>query len=106
VTSPGGFVAAGPADLAIGSAEMRRIGERDILLARAQDGQFHAVAPICSHALLTLQGGRVRGSSIVCPHHGARFCLRTGRALGLPAVAGIVAYPTRVVGNRIEIWPL
>jgi 3-phenylpropionate/trans-cinnamate dioxygenase ferredoxin subunit len=100
------FVDAGPADLAPGAVEARRAGGHDILLARAEDGQYHAVAAVCSHAGLPLSAGRVRGSSIVCPHHGARFCLKTGRALGAPAFAPIAAYPTRLAGARVEVWPL
>lgn len=106
MTPPAGFVAAGPANLVPGAAELRTVGGREILLARTQDGQYQAVAHLCSHALLSLEGGRVRGASIVCPHHGARFCLRTGRVLGPPAIEGIAAYPTRVAGDRVEIWPL
>ncbi|MFN3591411.1 MAG: Rieske (2Fe-2S) protein [Thermaurantiacus sp.] len=106
MTQPAGFRCAGLANLAPGGFELRMVEERKVLVARAQDGQYHAVAPICSHALLSLEGGRVRGGAIVCPHHGARFCLKTGRALGPPAMAGIAAYPTRIVGSRVEIWPL
>lgn len=101
-----GFVAGGPATLAPGTAEIRTVAGRDVLVARAQDGQYHAVAAICSHASLSLAGGRVRGASIVCPHHGARFCLKTGRALGPPAYEGIVAYPTRVESGEVMLWPL
>jgi len=101
-----GFVAAGPANLALGTAEPRTVSGRDVIVARAQDGQYHAVAALCSHASLALAGGRVRGASIVCPHHGARFCLKTGKVLGPPAHEGIVAFPTRVEGGEVMLWPL
>ncbi len=100
------YADAGPASLAPGTAELRSVAGRAILLARAGDGQYHAVQPECSHACLALAGGRVRGSSIVCPHHGARFCLRTGRVLGPPAIAPIAAFPTRLSGDRVEVWLL
>lgn len=102
----GGFCPAGPADLALGAAERRHVAGRDVIVARAQDGSYHAVAAVCSHAALPLEGGRVRGASIVCPHHGARFCLKTGRVLGPPAHEGITAYPTRVEGDEVMLWPL
>ncbi len=104
--SDSGFVAAGAANLALGASDIRSVGGRDMLVARAQDGNYHAVASHCSHAQLSLAGGRVRGASIVCPHHGARFCLRTGRVLGPPAHEGIVAYPTRVEEGEVLVWPL
>jgi nitrite reductase/ring-hydroxylating ferredoxin subunit len=106
LTAEAGFVSAGRADLAIGACERRTVAGRELLLARAQDGHYHAVAPVCSHASLPLDGGRVRGASIICPHHGARFCLKTGRALGPPAHEGITAWPTRVEGDEVLVWPL
>lgn len=102
----GGFVPAGPASLAPGTAETRSISGREVIVARAQDGQYHVVAALCSHASLSLGGGRIRGASIVCPHHGARFCLKTGKVLGPPAHEGITAYPTRVEGDEVMLWPL
>jgi nitrite reductase/ring-hydroxylating ferredoxin subunit len=77
-----------------------------VIVARGQDGAYHAVAAQCSHASLPLEGGRVRGTAIVCPHHGARFCLKTGRVLGPPAHEGIAAYPTRQEGDEVLVWPL
>ena len=106
LTTEAGFRAAGPANLAMGTAERRQVEGRDVIVARGQDGAYYAVAALCSHAALPLEGGRVRGSRIVCPHHGARFCLKTGRVLGPPAHEGITAYPTRVEGDEVMLWPL
>lgn len=75
-----------------------------MIVARAQDGQYHAVSRTCSHAAQPLDGGRVRGSSIVCPHHGARFDLKSGRVLGPPASAPIAAFPTRERDGMVEVW--
>ncbi|QMW21922.1 Rieske (2Fe-2S) protein [Sandaracinobacteroides saxicola] len=100
------YVAAGAADLPPGSSACRTVAGRALIVARAQDGTYHAVANRCSHAALPLDGGRVRGSSIVCPHHGARFDLKSGRVLGPPAHEGIVAYPTRERDGVVEVWLL
>lgn len=91
-----------PADLAPGEA--RCLAAAGVIVARGQDGQYYAVERRCSHAALDLDGGRVRGASLVCPHHGARFDLRTGRVLGPPAHAPIAAYPTRVRDDMVEVW--
>ena len=106
LTTEAGFRPVGPANLALGAAERRQVEGRDVIVARGQDGAYYAVAAMCSHAALPLEGGRVRGTSIVCPHHGARFCLKTGRVLGPPAHEGITAYPTRVEGDEVMLWPL
>lgn len=99
-----GYRSAGPADLALGACAIRDVGGQSVLVARGTDGTYQAVSAICSHAQLPLAGGRVRGTAIICPHHGARFCLKTGRALGPPAHEGIAAFPTRERDGEVEIW--
>lgn len=93
-----------PADLAPGTVRCIDVEGAGILVARGQDGIYYAVQRACSHAALPLEGGRVRGASIVCPHHGARFDLKSGRVLGPPAHTGIVAYLTRECDGMVEIW--
>ncbi len=66
-------------------------------------GRFYALADRCSHAEFPLAGGRVRGGSITCPLHGARFELATGRCLGAPAVRGVRSFPTREVEGWLEV---
>ena len=94
---------AGLADLAPGAMACRVAGETRVLIVRDAAGAYYAVAPACSHAGLPLAGGRVRGAAILCPHHGARFDLASGRALGPPAWTGIAAWPVRMASGRIEV---
>ncbi len=47
--------------------------------------------------------GELDGYEVTCPRHGASFDVRTGKALSLPAVVDIPAYPVRVVNGRVEI---
>jgi 3-phenylpropionate/trans-cinnamate dioxygenase ferredoxin subunit len=66
-------------------------------------GQYYAIADLCSHDDGPLGDGERDGLEISCPRHGARFDLRTGKALSLPAVEDIPAYPVRVVNNTIQV---
>jgi 3-phenylpropionate/trans-cinnamate dioxygenase ferredoxin component len=67
-------------------------------------GQFFAIADVCSHDNGPVGDGDFNGEyKIACPRHGARFDVRTGKALTLPAVVDIPAYPVRVVSGEIEI---
>lgn len=66
-------------------------------------GEYFAIADVCSHDNGPVGEGDLDGHAIACPRHGARFDLRTGKALGLPAVVDIPAYPVRVVGDEIQI---
>jgi 3-phenylpropionate/trans-cinnamate dioxygenase ferredoxin subunit len=66
-------------------------------------GEYFAIDDVCSHDGGPVGEGEVTGTEIECPRHGARFDLRSGKALSLPAVVDIPAYPVRVEGNEIQI---
>lgn len=66
-------------------------------------GEYYAIGDLCSHDDGPVGEGDLDGAEIECPRHGARFDLRTGKALSLPAVVDIPAYPVRVLGEEIQI---
>ena len=66
-------------------------------------GMLFAIADTCSHDDGPLGDGDLEGYEIICPRHGARFDVRTGKALSLPAVVDIPAYPVREVDGQIEV---
>jgi len=66
-------------------------------------GRYFAIADRCSHDDGPVGEGDLVGEAIECPRHGARFSLETGKALCLPAVADIPAYPVRVVGDEVQV---
>ncbi len=66
-------------------------------------GEYYAIADLCSHDDGPLGDGDVSDHTVVCPRHGAKFDIKTGKALTFPAVVDIPAYPVRVLKGRIEI---
>lgn len=66
-------------------------------------GKFYAIGDICSHDNGPVGDGEIEETEIICPRHGARFDIRTGKATSLPAVVDIPSYPVRVVGDMLEI---
>jgi 3-phenylpropionate/trans-cinnamate dioxygenase ferredoxin subunit len=66
-------------------------------------GKYYAIGDVCSHDDGPVAEGEVEGEEIECPRHGARFDLRTGKALSLPAVVDIPAYPVRIEGDQILV---
>jgi nitrite reductase/ring-hydroxylating ferredoxin subunit len=91
------------AELAPGAMRCVTLGEEPVLLVHARDGGVHAVHNVCSHAYAKLDEGRLRGTRVICPLHGAGFDVRTGAVLGAPATAPLKSYPVRVVDGRIEV---
>jgi len=66
-------------------------------------GHLYAIADECSHDDGPVGEGELDGLEVICPRHGARFDIRTGKALSLPAVLDIPAYPVRIRDGQIEV---
>lgn len=78
------------------------VGRRMIAVARSGD-EYFAIEDICSHDGAELMGGAIEGAEIICPRHGARFCLRTGAALTPPAYEPIPVYQTKIEDGRLWV---
>ena len=66
-------------------------------------GKLIAIGDVCSHDGNVLDDAPIEGREVVCPRHGARFDIHNGKAVSLPAVVDIPAYPVRVRENQIEV---
>ena len=73
------------ADVAEGRIVHGRVGEEEVMVARV-DGALFAVGARCTHYQGPLAEGLLVGQTVRCPWHHARFCLRTGEAIGAPAI--------------------
>lgn len=67
------------------------------------DGELYAIADVCTHDGGELASGKCEGDQIICPRHGARFCIRDGRALTPPAFEDIETFPLRVEAGTIQL---
>jgi 3-phenylpropionate/trans-cinnamate dioxygenase ferredoxin subunit len=65
--------------------------------------QFFAIGDICTHDDGPLGDGELEGFNIVCPRHGGEFDVQTGKAVQMPAVVDIPAYPVKVVDGMIQV---
>ncbi len=62
---------------------------------------LYAVEDKCTHDGETLGSAEVEDCQIICPRHGARFCLRTGEALTPPAYEPLRTYEVREQNGRL-----
>ena len=67
------------------------------------EGTIYATDDTCSHAEASLSEGCLRGDEIECPKHGARFNVKTGQALCLPAWAPIATFAVKVEDGEIKV---
>jgi len=89
-------------DLLPGERLFLEIDRQPIVVFNLAGGLF-AIGDVCSHDDGPVGDGDLDGEEIVCPRHGARFDLRTGKALSLPAVVPIPTYPVRLRDGQIEV---
>lgn len=67
------------------------------------NGEYYATSDECSHDGGPIGDGEIEGYEIICPRHGARFDIRTGKVKRFPAVNDIANYPIRIVDENIEV---
>jgi len=90
-------------ELAPGQRRFVRQGKVSILVVNA-GGMIYAVDDLCTHDNGPLgEGEIVNDDQVKCPRHGARFSLKTGQALSLPAVKGIRSYPVVVENDHVYV---
>lgn len=79
--------------VAPGAALRVVIDEREICIARTEDGAVHAIDDLCTHGEVSLSEGEIIGCSIECWLHGSAFSLTTGQPLTPPAFEPVAVYP-------------
>jgi 3-phenylpropionate/trans-cinnamate dioxygenase ferredoxin component len=99
-----------PNFVSVARAEGIRPGEKRIVDAGGVlvvvvnlDGQFYAVEDTCTHDGGPLGEGILEDGQLVCPRHGARFDVRTGAALSLPAFEPVPTYQVQVLDGEILV---
>ena len=84
------------------------VDETEVLLVRSGD-DLYAVARRCTHQGAPLDRGTIDlgGSlkTVICPAHGSRFELTTGRVLRPPASSPLATFEARIEGGMVELRP-
>jgi 3-phenylpropionate/trans-cinnamate dioxygenase ferredoxin component len=78
------------------------VDERLIVLCRV-GGQYYAIDDVCTHDGGPLGEGELDDYQIACPRHGAKFDIRDGRALTMPATRPTRSYEVKVEGDGVFI---
>ena len=65
--------------------------------------ELYAVEDRCTHDGESLGEAEVEDCQVICPRHGAHFCLRTGEALTPPAYEPLRTYRARIENGRVLI---
>ena len=91
-------------ELPPGEVRIVRAGELAVGVYNV-DGEYYAIEDRCSHDDGPLAEGDFdpEDGVAICPRHGARFDVRTGRALSLPAYLPVETYAVRVDEGTVKV---
>ncbi len=73
-----------------------------LALAHVED-RYYALEDLCTHDDGPLGEGELIGDLVECPRHGARFDVKTGQPVTLPAVIPVKTFPVKVEGKDILV---
>ena len=66
-------------------------------------GSFYAIDDVCTHDGGPLVDGELQDYTIACPRHGAKFDIRTGAALSMPAIRPTLAHDVKVENGSVSV---
>jgi 3-phenylpropionate/trans-cinnamate dioxygenase ferredoxin subunit len=80
------------------------VSDRLIVLIHAA-GHWYALDDVCTHDGGPLSDGPldVAEGTIACPRHGAKFDVKTGAAVTMPATKPTTAHEVKVDGDRVLV---
>jgi 3-phenylpropionate/trans-cinnamate dioxygenase ferredoxin subunit len=90
------------ADIPPGAKKIVEVDGIEVVIVNLE-GVFYAVEDVCTHDGGPLGEGRLDGCQLICPRHGARFDVRTGAALTMPAIEPAPTYAVRVQDGDILV---
>ena len=79
-----------------------KAGKRNVLIA-SWEGKLYAIDDRCTHDNGPLGEGTIEQGEVECPRHGARFDIKTGKAVCLPAVGGVPVYSVEIRDGEIYV---
>ena len=66
-------------------------------------GRFYCIDDVCTPDGGPLGEGCLDDHTVACPRHGAKFDIRTGRPLTMPATEPTLAHEVKVDGNDVYV---
>lgn len=78
------------------------VGDRFVVLALVDD-QVYCVEDLCTHDGGTLGDGELDGSCLICPRHGARFDVRNGQAMCMPATESTISHEVKIENGQVFV---
>ena len=85
-----------------GKMKVIKIDNNNILVTNIA-GKYYAIGAKCTHAGGDLSKGKMDGNIVICPRHGSKFDVITGKSVSGPAKQSVPIYQVKIQGKSILI---
>ena len=93
-------------ELVEGRVAQRILATGEAVCLVRHDGAVTALSDTCTHQHFPMsQGDVIHDGTLQCAWHGARFDVRTGEAVQIPATSPLPVYAVRIEGDRVFVGP-
>ena len=90
------------AQVASGQRRLVRFEGQEVALFN-HEGTIYAISNTCPHSTGPLVEGRLHGTILTCPWHGAQFDITNGLCLGGPVTSNVTTYAVQVKNDGIYL---
>ena len=87
-------------DFPAGKIKKVRVAGEDVLVANV-GGKIYGIGGKCTHRGGPLDEGELEETEVICPWHGGRFDLATGKAVAPPPVKDEPSFEVQVQGSDV-----
>ena len=94
--------AATKTELQPGEKLLVEVDDRLVILFQVGE-QYFCLDDVCTHDGGTLSDGVFEGHEIECPRHGAKFDIRCGKAMCMPATQNTASHEVKIDGDDILV---
>lgn len=82
--------------------QLCEVGDRLVVIFHV-GGNVTCLEDLCTHDGGTLGDGSLSDHAIACPRHGAKFDIRTGKALTMPATEDTIVHEAKVEDGQVFV---
>jgi nitrite reductase/ring-hydroxylating ferredoxin subunit len=87
-------------DFPAGSLKKVAVGVDEVIVTTV-GGKLYAITNKCTHRGGPLNEGELEGSTIICPWHGGKFDLTTGKVVSPPPMKDEASFTVKIEGSDV-----
>jgi 3-phenylpropionate/trans-cinnamate dioxygenase ferredoxin subunit len=102
MTDPNFILVCGLSELEPRQPKTVEVDNRFVVLVLVDD-EVYCIDDVCTHDGGTLGDGTLDDHCLACPRHGAKFDVRTGEAITMPATEATASHEAKIVGDSVYV---